>query len=631
MFCTKCGNLLHDGDRFCAHCGAKVREEARRDFREGSKYEEVVFNPPFREEAEKRTRRIAEESPYSTEPKKEALHFDWNLEGFPDRDGKKDDDFELNWDEVIERRRDSRPVKVEKILPEEQINKFDTSETDGIDKTKDDSMFAESEPEVKASGDELREETLSIAALERELFGSDVMDEPKEENKDATIQYSRSSFPKEEQFYTYNAKRDAFQELLDKEKQRIEEMESRRKIEWEEIAPKNVSVGEAKKTPKFEEIFVEPELPRIPPVREVAVVVPPLTLSVMAEDEPEVCPDISVEDEKIILTECDKEGQKNAAETLAGVAVAAAGASAVMSHREDLPKENAAIEQNSGENNSESKSASAQEKEEPTQPFQEDKTKLRYSDVFPVDAFDDSSSDSDNDISDAKKKMISLIDEEDDDDDEEYKGNKIVKTLIIILAIIVVTELVIIGFKTFAPESGFSKGIDSIMTKITSIFEKDNPETEVSPENESSDAYMYQYVNELLANGENIGNISYNSDLTYDLTKTYAFEQIGQTTDFKNDTLADSEDGEEETYGRGIVEAVIGYYNGWQGRNDNTDLVGINSLEIGEIRSGDGEYFVLNKVTYAKTDGNTAVVYQTVRLINSAEGIIVDEMKEESL
>ena len=59
MFCTKCGNLLHDGDRFCAHCGAKVREEARRDFREGSKYEEVVFNPPFREEAEKRTRRIA--------------------------------------------------------------------------------------------------------------------------------------------------------------------------------------------------------------------------------------------------------------------------------------------------------------------------------------------------------------------------------------------------------------------------------------------------------------------------------------------------------------------------------------------------------------------------------------------
>ena len=76
---------------------------------------------------------------------------------------------------------------------------------------------------------------------------------------------------------------------------------------------------------------------------------------------------------------------------------------------------------------------------------------------------------------------------------------------------------------------------------------------------------------------------------------------------------------------------MIGYYNGWQGRNDNTDLVGINSLEIGEIRSGDGEYFVLNKVTYAKTDGNTAVVYQTVRLINSAEGIIVDEMKEESL
>ena len=59
--------------------------------------------------------------------------------------------------------------------------------------------------------------------------------------------------------------------------------------------------------------------------------------------------------------------------------------------------------------------------------------------------------------------------------------------------------------------------------------------------------------------------------------------------------------------------------------------MGINSLEIGEIRSGNGEYFVLNKVTYAKADGNTAVAYQTVRLVNSADGIIVDEMKEESV
>ena len=53
------------------------------------KYEEVVFNPPFRQEAERRTKQLTEEGPYSKEPKKESVHFDWNLDGFPDRDSKK--------------------------------------------------------------------------------------------------------------------------------------------------------------------------------------------------------------------------------------------------------------------------------------------------------------------------------------------------------------------------------------------------------------------------------------------------------------------------------------------------------------------------------------------------------------
>ncbi len=72
MFCTKCGKPLHDGDKFCAHCGAKVREEGRQEAPAGqSRYEEVVFNPPFRAEAERRTRQISDEvSKYSDEPKR---------------------------------------------------------------------------------------------------------------------------------------------------------------------------------------------------------------------------------------------------------------------------------------------------------------------------------------------------------------------------------------------------------------------------------------------------------------------------------------------------------------------------------------------------------------------------------
>ena len=50
MFCTNCGKKLHDGDRFCANCGTRVREEAP------EMRQEVVFNPPFKAEAEHRTR-----------------------------------------------------------------------------------------------------------------------------------------------------------------------------------------------------------------------------------------------------------------------------------------------------------------------------------------------------------------------------------------------------------------------------------------------------------------------------------------------------------------------------------------------------------------------------------------------
>ena len=52
MFCTKCGKELYEGDRFCAFCGAEVRS------RSASKNDDIVFNPPFKLEAQKKTEEI---------------------------------------------------------------------------------------------------------------------------------------------------------------------------------------------------------------------------------------------------------------------------------------------------------------------------------------------------------------------------------------------------------------------------------------------------------------------------------------------------------------------------------------------------------------------------------------------
>ena len=79
MFCTKCGKRLYDGDSFCAHCGAKVRDELlfKKEIKSAprtTRYDEVVFNPPFKREAERRTQNIeAEAERYSTEPSRERI------------------------------------------------------------------------------------------------------------------------------------------------------------------------------------------------------------------------------------------------------------------------------------------------------------------------------------------------------------------------------------------------------------------------------------------------------------------------------------------------------------------------------------------------------------------------------
>ena len=117
MFCTKCGSKLHDGDVFCAQCGTRVRKEETGQ--NESRYSDVVFNPPFKLEAQRRTEEISQGiKEYSSEPKRESVDFNWNLDGFPgNRLSRADEDFKFNWDDVIEKRNRNREVDLEKIVP----------------------------------------------------------------------------------------------------------------------------------------------------------------------------------------------------------------------------------------------------------------------------------------------------------------------------------------------------------------------------------------------------------------------------------------------------------------------------------------------------------------------------------
>lgn len=621
MFCTKCGRELHEEDVFCAHCGTKVREDIIREERHKPyRYDEVVFNPPFREEAERRTRRITEEiKPYSSEPKKESVNFDWNLEGFPTRDSRKDEDFELNWDTVIDSRQKKRAIDVEKITPQqEQELPEDTYKTVSGESFEDKYEPVSQPEEDKTEGDscETKSATMSIEDLERQLFGSEDIDGVPEkqriEGSEMTMEYNLSGLngkeKEEEKFYTYNAKCDAFQELLDREKARLDAMEERRKSQWADITgPEEVKEYREKKTPSFEDVFIEPELPLVPPLKEVLTVQAPATIAVMAEDDPAAdiaSPGIPGE-EKTQVSPFLPFGHRTA----------------------DDGGDICGDEEEIGDNGPCSEETPCTHQSSAEEHIEEVKKKLRYSDVFPMDAFNDDShsdgsNDSNADAADSKGKT--LADPDDDyDDDDDNKGGKAIKVLIAVLAVIVVAELAIIGAKTFAPNSGLAQGADRLIEKIAVLVHGGEEEDPEPPQ--SGDSRFTEYIQESKDLAENIGEITYNENLKFDLTKEYSFDGIGTTREFTDETLSG-----EKTRGQAIISAMVSYYGGWQNEDTESGIVGINKLEIGEVRTGDDGYYALTKVTYVKEDGQTAEKQQIAFLTASGEDIKINEVKEES-
>ncbi len=511
MFCTKCGKQLHDGDAFCAHCGTKVREELlfkSEPKATGYGYNDVVFNPPFKAEAERRTQHIAQEvKPYSSEPKREAVQLDWNLDGFPTAERKKNDEFEFNWDAVIDRRRESKPVTVEKILPELEIQPTveEIQAKPVIEAiTEETTEVAEpAEEEISLFQKKDKEEPLSIEELERALFGDEDFSTPAPKDPSVTMEYKHITGAEkeeleavleaaeskmdaeapavetvleepevhvekveekaEEKFYTYNAKKNAFQELLDKERERLKALEDQRQTEWDAITKSKP--GEAyqpRKALEFDEVFVEPKLPLVPPVKEVAVVQAPLTAMVMAADN---------------FAEVDTE-----AEELVEVAVVQAPLTARIevfcdevcdadeTPGEETPEEKEEVVEQfpfpSGAETDEPGEETAVEEETSV----DEKTKLRYSDVFPVDAFNTADSDQSSKLD--KKKEVAEAYNKIFEEEEEVGGNKLLKAIIVFLSLVVLAEIIIIGAKFVAPDSALTQYVDVLLSKIAMLFEK---------------------------------------------------------------------------------------------------------------------------------------------------------------
>ena len=574
MFCTKCGKELYPGDRFCAYCGAEVRN------REKPKYEEVVFNPPFKLEAEKKTQEIlkaAGRQPEETRPKKtQPVSFDWDLDGFPAVNPKKTEEVDFNWESVLERRNLSRTqeINVEKIrMAQRERDKAETQTEQPAEPAQ-----KPEQPAEKAEPEETQSDAASIEELERELFGGsqpEAAEEktvvptapaaaaPQEEKKEEAETPPKA---RDDRFFTYHQKTEAFEELLNKEKERIRELEE----------------SYSKSAPNLDYTWV-PE------------VFPQKQKEEAAAEEPEV---------EVVQPETPKTIDLTISVTLPA---------------------------DSGE-----KETAANGELPPS------KTKLRYSDIFPRVDLDDGAGDDRGagTVREAQKEErkpeIAAVpaDREAEEDEELPKKHVFAKIVIALLILLIAAEGVIIGVKFFAPDSAFSVKINELLTSVMDRFSggAQDDEGNLTPDDvNTADAYYTQLVSEAAENMTTIGQAQYNSELRYSENRTYSFAEIPDTTDFTDMEWTKDADGNPVTYAEALIDAVVRYYDGWQSTNNDKTLVGINVLEIGEIRVGAEGFYVLCKVTFAGADGQDAVKYQSVYARASQDIMVINTVKEETL
>ena len=513
MFCTKCGKELYEGDRFCAFCGAEVRSHS------ASKNDDIVFNPPFKIEAQKKTEEILKATEERREEekkaKRETVAFDWNLEGFPTAAPKKTEDVDFNWDSVLEKRSkidsDAAYPKKEEPAPVQ-------------------------EPTVE------KIEAMPVEELEKELFGS-LEKEP------------------DDRFYTFNQKNNAFQELLDKEKERVQSLEDEYNKQLAEMDYTWVpDVFPAKHKPEpVKEFHVEP-------ADEPAAEMPVAEIPKVSETEDPV---------------------------LIGVVQPQTPQTVDLTRGTAIPPCNA----------------------EKVQTAPTDKEKLRYSDVFPrVDIPSSSGSD-----------IGFAFDEEEEEPVKKHTGLKI---LIAILIIALVLEGIILAIKFFAPDSKASQMVNDVIFKVADIFTggSDEPANDVQDDDVKS-AYLSGIVTEKAADVKTIGSVIYNPQLVYDKSKAYSFDEIASADEFVDAEWKDAS----ATYGEKLIEAIIKYYDGWIDTKKDKSLVGINTLEIGEIKTGQSGFYTLCKVTYAGDDGSEISDVQTVYTVISNGLMVINEIKEEVL
>ncbi len=269
------------------------------------------------------------------------------------------------------------------------------------------------------------------------------------------------------------------------------------------------------------------------------------------------------------------------------------------------------------------------------------KTRMSYSEIFAKPLVEDEENKpiyvpkTEEEKAKAAEEINKIFDE---DEQTKPKSHVVGNTIIILLLLVILFEGSVLAAKLLAPDSKYAHLTDGVIEKVMNIIseKKDGGTIDVIPADtgdnaDAEDAYYPAMIAKLTENVKTIGDVQYNANLTYSTVDQPAYSDILDKDTLKDSEWQENDDGQMVTYAEAIYEAVIAWYDGWQEDNTDSELVGINSVELGEIKKDDTGYYVLTKVIYADKDGGTTETAQTCYLTIEDDSMFVNEIREDTI
>ncbi|MDD2189335.1 MAG: zinc ribbon domain-containing protein [Eubacteriales bacterium] len=558
MYCRNCGNLLGDTDKYCQRCGEPTGSQLFDKSKE-TVTEEVVYNPPIKGEGNNKFFYTEDEPEIKASENPEAGMKDsvFNYISDTEEQTKEEKDISEQGD-AADRQQDTsnegefrwnvydfpKPRKTEDIEFNWKLEDY-------------------SQQEVKSDKDQ---------ALEETLF---------KEIQDESNQSRESDI---DRFYTFNKKNEEFQELLDREYERMKRQHSGvldNDIEPEtEIEEPEIEITES------ETDVTESETETAEPDMETSE----------SEAEPTTAESVAIDPESVVTKpETEFTGSES------GIAEP----EIEPNKTETELKQETLIEHNETEEQEGMSSAPM---------------------PFPISF---------------------KTEDEDIADEQEEKGHHIGRIILIIIAIILIAEIAILGIRYFAPDSAISDSINKVQTQVIGtvagwlsgeddagrdidaekppeVIDKDNNnETEDPPEviakpDPKPAADKNALITFQMGNNMNIAAVRSNEELAYQPGRDYGISDINNSKPLENNIWQTSEGSEPIYYDQSIVGTIIAFDSQWidyvnTGNKSVFDLLKKDSkayqravsfskvgkvketfklLEIGEIRKGSNGFYV---------------------------------------